>query len=73
MEKLRKKKIKLLIVLCARQQDEKHGQTLINAFKEKYESDFMKISVKQAKLSGIIGFVPVRELNTWISNYLLTD
>ena len=75
LEKLREKgiKINLLVVLCARQQDEKHGKILINAFKDKCESDFLDITIKYAKLSGILGFISVRELNMWISTFLLSD
>ena len=73
LERLRKKGIhaKLIVVLCARQQDEKHGKILINAFRKSSESHFMNSAIKHAKLAGILGFIPARNINSWITSYLL--
>ena len=73
LERLRKKGIhaKLIVVLCARQQDEKHGKILINAFRKSSESLFMNSAVKHAKLAGILGFIPARNINSWITSFLL--
>ena len=73
LERLRKKGVhaKLLVILCARQQDEKHGKLLINAFNKQSDSYFMNTTVKHAKLAGIMGFIPVRNLDRWITSRLV--
>ena len=69
IEKLRENddNIEMIIISCAKQQDDDNAKRLIDCFKNTNTSSFMNNFIKLSKISGILDCIIIRDLENWIT------